>query len=640
MRRRLGYLIPVLLSTAAAASALALPTASASAVPASGAGALVPVSAAPSWAVHGKSLGAAPAGERDTATVYLRQPGTAAAERFAAAVSDPRSALYRHFLTPAQYRTRFAPGAQSVAAVTGYLKAQGLAIAAVPANHLFIQASGTFGQMQDAFHAPLMTYQAGSARVVAPAAAPRLPASVAAEVSGVAGLDTRNTATVRVSPARMSAAGAITCSSYALEHTATMPAAYGHTVFPTQGCGYTPRQMQGAYDTRGLLARGVDGRGVKVAVFLFYPTPTAASDIDTFAANHGLPQLAPGQFTQVLPSSFNYGPSSGCPPLSAVTQESVGDLESVHEMAPGAGLVYVAASDCQPQDLLATINQTVDNHLADIVTNSWTLVTQGVPPAVRDAAHQAYLQAAAEGMSFFYASGDGGDLSTVLGAPYSSWPASDPAVTAVGGTSLLAGPGGQREGELGWGMTLDPVVTSGTAAGYGLPLPGQFAGGSGGGPAPEYAQPAYQAGVVPAALAGVTDPRRVVPDVAADADLLATPALLGITVNGTYIEGGGGGTSLSTPLFAGVQALTDQEAGGPLGFVNPAVYLLRGTAILHDITAAPVPVAVAATYQGTTYLDTLQGDTSLTATPGYDDQTGLGSPDGAVYAAVLSHLGK
>lgn len=473
--------------------------------------------------------------------------------------------------------------------------------------------------------------------MVAPATALRMPADVAAGISGVTGLDAANTAPVRISPTA-TAAGPVTCSSYAFQHTATLPAAYGHTVFPARGCGYTPAQIHGAYDTSGLLARGVDGRGVKVAVFLFYPTPTAESDIDTFAANHGLPRLAPGQFTQVLPSSFDYSSSSGCPPPASVQQESTGDLESVHEMAPGADLVYVAAPDCQPQDLLATLNQTVDNRLADIVTNSWTLVTAGVPAAVRDAAHQAYLQAAAEGMSFFYSSGDGGDLSTVLGAPYSDWPASDPAVTAVGGTSLFAGPAGQREGELGWGSTLDPVVTSGTTTAYALPLPGQFAGGSGGGPAPEYAQPAYQAGVVPLALAGATNPRRVFPDVAADADLLATPVLVGVTVNGAYTEGGGGGTSVSTPLFAGLQALTDQEAGGPLGFINPAIYLLRGTGILHDITAVPVPVAFASPYQGQTYLDTLQADTSLTATPGYDDQTGLGSPDGAVYAGVLSHL--
>jgi len=624
----------LIVGAAGAVQALSVPAADAGSSP------LVPVSAAPTWTGHAKALGAVPAGQRQTVTVYLSQPRAAAAQSFAAAVSDPRNPLYRHFLTPAEYRSRFAPSPAEVATVSGYMRAQGMRVAPVPANHLYVTASGTVSQLQEAFHTTLMSYQADGASAVAPAGAARVPAEVAADVAGVTGLDTRITAMVRSGPAYRAAAGPVTCSAYAFQNEAALPPAYGRTTFPTQGCGYTPAQVQSAYGTAALLGKGINGRGVKVAVFLFYPTPTAASDIDRFAAGHGLPQLAPGQFTQVLPPSFNFGPSSGCPSLQAVNEESVGDLESVHEMAPGAGLVYVAAPDCLPQDILATINQTVDNRLADVMTSSFNLVTAGVPASVRDAAHQAYLQAAAEGMSFFYSSGDGGDLSTALGSPHSTWPAADPAVTAVGGTSLFVGPDGRREGEIGWGMTLDPTVTSGATTAYALPLPGQFAGGSGGGPAPEYAQPSYQAGVVPATLAGVTDPRRVVPDVAADADLLATPVLFGITVGGTFTEAGGGGTSVSSPLFAGLQALTDQAAGGPLGLINPAIYQLRGAGILHDITAVPGPVAFAATSQGTTYLDTAQADTSLTATPGYDDQTGLGSPDGTAYVTVMSLLAR
>jgi len=231
MRQRSGYLISVALLIAAAA--LDATSAQAS-IPASWP--LTSVSATPAWTVHQKAVGAASAGQQETATVYLRQPRIVAAERFAAEVSDPRSALYRHFLSPAQYRTRFAPGSASVAAVSGYLRAQGLRIAAVPANHLYIQASGTVGQMQNAFHTALMTYEAGGTPVVAPAAALRLPTSVARDVAGVAGLDTRVTTAVRTSPAATS----VTCSAYTFQHTAVLPTAYGRTVFPTQGCGYTP----------------------------------------------------------------------------------------------------------------------------------------------------------------------------------------------------------------------------------------------------------------------------------------------------------------------------------------------------------------------------------------------------------------
>ncbi len=288
----------------------------------------------------------------------------------------------------------------------------------------------------------------------------------------------------------------------------------------------------------------------------------------------------------------------------------------------------------EPADLGALLIALYAEHLADVVTNSYALQFSAVPAAVISAAHQAFAQAAAEGIGFFYGSGDLGDYSPLLGTPQTIWPASDSLVTAVGGTSLFIGAHNNREGELGWGLTLDPVVTSGGGASYALPVPGQYFAGSGGGPAQGYAEPAYQRGVVPPSLAGPGNPRRVVPDVA-DADL-ATPVLVGIAINGTYTEAGGGGTSIASPLFAGLEALADQAADGPHGFVNPLLYLLHGTGIFHDITRRPAPVALALSISGTTYLDTLQGDTSLMAGPGYDDQTGLGSPDGAAYVGALS----
>lgn len=536
-----------------------------------------------------------------TMTVYIRQPHTAEAERYAEAVSDPRSPLYRHFLSPARYRARFAPTDDTVETVDDYLRDSGLTVQNAPANHLYVQATGTTAEVNRAAHA--------------------VPESLAPLIAGIFEPTTATTA-----PMTRTAAS---CSSYAFQTVTTLPRAYGRTEFPTQGCGYTPQQVHAAYDTAGLLAHGIDGRGVRLAVLLFYPVPTVVSDIDRFDANHGVPGLTPGQLTEVLPSGFVEPPPAGCP-LATDQQEAEGDLETAHDMAPGASLTYVAAASCAPEDILAATNEIVDQHLADIVTNSYTLAFASVPPAVQAAAHQAFVQAAIEGIGLFYGSGDLGDVSTFLGTPQTTWPESDPFVTSVGGTSLFVGRDGRREGEVGWGMTLDAVA----GTGYQAPVPGTFFLGSGGG-ITQYPQPFYQRGVVPPGLAGATDPRRVVPDIAADADL-ATPVLVGITFNGTYVEAGGGGTSLSSPLFAGIEALADQAAGGPHGFVNPLLYLLHGTGILHDISKLPHPVAMAYSLSGTTYLDTLQSDTSLVATPGYDDQTGLGSPNGAVYVTALA----
>jgi subtilase family serine protease len=544
-----------------------------------------------------------PPTQQTTMTVYIRQPKAADATAYATAVSDPRSPLYRHFLSPDQYRARFAPAATTVAAVDDYLRGAGLTVANGPANNLYVQAHGSASQVRHATDS--------------------VPATITPMIAGISARTGAPVADL------LPAATPVTCSSYAFQNFATLPPAYGRTRFPTQGCGYTPQQMHDAYQTTGLLAHGIDGRGVRLAALLFYPIPTVVADINRFDGNHGVPGLAPGQLTEVLPSSFVEPPPAACP-LADDQQEAEGDLETAHDMAPGASLLYVAAASCAPQDILAATNEIVDQHLADIVTNSYTLAFASVPADVQQAAHEVFVQAAIEGIGLFYGSGDLGDVSTVLGTPQTTWPESDPFVTSVGGTSLFIGQGNQREGEVGWGSTLDPVAGSG----YQAPVPGTFFLGSGGG-ITQYAQPSYQQGVVPAALAGTTNPRRVVPDVAADADLV-TPSLVGVTFNGTYVEAGGGGTSLSSPLFAGVEALADQAAGGPHGFVNPLLYQLRDTGILHDVSNVPAPLAFAYSLNGTNYLDTLQTDTSLTATPGYDDQTGLGSPNGAAYVATLA----
>ncbi len=183
--------------------------------------------------------------------------------------------------------------------------------------------------------------------------------------------------------------------------------------------------------------------------------------------------------------------------------------------------------------------------------------------------------------------------------------------------------------------------------------PADYAYGAGGGTSVYYRQPSWQAGIVPAKVAS-RSPRgqagavrmREVPDVALDGDP-ATGFQYGLTVR---LRGGEtgftlsriGGTSLSSPLFAGLEADAAQQAGGQLGFVNPALYSLAKTAF-HDVTDSPLGaghrVALARNewaHSGTgtgaiqTSLYTLgtdgTGTEALHATNGYDDVTGLGSP--------------
>ena len=252
-------------------------------------------------------------------------------------------------------------------------------------------------------------------------------------------------------------------------------------------------------------------------------------------------------------------------------------------MAPGASIYFVGVKSCNDVDFVPALNDLVDGHKADIVSNSYGNLGESTA-ADRNATERILTQAAIQGIGFYFSSGDSGDESNSgYGGPIPSadFPASSPLVTAVGGTSLGVDANGGVALEQGWTTGIsgfDP------ATGTYTPGPrGDFLYGAGGGPSRVFDQPDYQKGVVPNNLAtGVGQPkRRVVPDVGMVGDP-NTGFLVGQTQ--TFPEGVSydeyriGGTSLSSPLFAGVMALADQQAGVHHGFANPYLYSLAGSA--------------------------------------------------------------
>jgi hypothetical protein len=234
-----------------------------------------------------------------------------------------------------------------------------------------------------------------------------------------------------------------------------------------------------------------------------------------------------------------------------------------------------------------------------------------------------------------------------------------PHLTASSSTMPI-GANGAREWETGWG----DEVNSLSADGASWQQPATSAGGSGGGWLTGEPQPWYQRGVVPAGLETGPDGKidRVGPDISMDGDG-ATGYLVGGTPLGgspttdpgtwQYTQFGIGGTSLSTPLFAGVQALAQQANGGrPLGFANPEIYRRAGTPAIRDVTTLPdgaAPVAVryrVGGIAGPPMLYTMLGhtvpstpdQTSLTSTgPGFDTATGVGTPTGAYLRSFDQH---
>ena len=569
--------------------------------------------------------------------VYLQWRDPAGAESIAMAISTPGTPQFHHFLTPAQWASRFSATDADVAAVRSWLQGNGFHVGAVPSNHLFVPATADVATAERAFGVRLGYYRVHGQVLRAPATAPSIPSSLADVVLGVGGL-AQSRAHHDAPPPPAFVVGK-PCSTYWAEKFATrFPPAYG-TSQPFAVCGYTPQQLQGAYGLTDVYDAGIDGSGVTVAVVDAFAAPTISTDLQTYSSRHGLP--AP-DFTQ----------SNAGPPYKGPLADQQGwygeetlDLEAVHSMAPDASLLYEGAKSDQDPDILERVNDVVVNHKAEVITNSYGSYGENLPRSDIRAEHQVYQQAAAEGISMLFSSGDDGDEIQTIGYRSTDYPGSDPIVTAVGGTSLGVGPLDNYVFETGWGTKASSLFHHRWTP----KPPGDFLYGSGGGTSRIFAEPAYQQGVVPASLAGhFGGAGRVVPDVAIVGDI-NTGFLMGETQTFPghvvmYGEFRIGGTSLSSPLLAGIVALVDQKAGGPAGFLNPLVYTLDPSAF-HDVTSPGSKLAeLRVNYnndvdasQGRNFsLRTMNQTGTLHTKVGYDDVTGLGTPNGMTFVDDLA----
>jgi len=608
------------------------------------------------------SHGAASPADQVRLTVVLNLRDAAGAQALAEAVSTPSSSSYRHYLSASQFRAQFAPTSSQVAQVTGWLTSAGLRVVDVPANHRWVTVTGSVAAAQTAFGTRLGAFIVNGKTERAPLSAALVPPSVAGLVAGVDGLASvvRLNKPASVVPDKLGSAPAPAafvpgrpCSAYWDQKVATtIEGAYGGKL-PYATCGYTPAQLQGAYGVSGLIAAGNNGRGVKVGIVDAYAAPTIAADASTYASLHGQPAYRPGQLKQLTLPAYSQGywdkvNGDLCGENGWYGEETL-DVQAVHAMAPGANIVYSAARSCGDVDLIAAENRIIDNNAAQIISNSWGNPTELDPKtqgALLQAYTQTFLQAAAEGIGIFFSSGDNGDEIANTGVRSADFPASDPWVTAVGGTSLAVGSSNNRLFETGWG-TDKSVLTNGA---WSPAAPGNYIYGSGGGTSRVFEQPWYQRGVVPASISGYYGGAkgRAVPDLAAVGDP-NTGMLVGETQtfpDGSvrYSEYRLGGTSLSSPLMAGIEALADQSAGWAHGFANPAIYALAGSSAYHDVVAPAHTVAVVRTDNangvdpsgGLVYsLRTMNQTGTLVVAKGYDDVTGVGSPNGWQFVTEL-----
>jgi subtilase family serine protease len=385
---------------------------------------------------------------------------------------------------------------------------------------------------------------------------------------------------------------------------------------------YSPLQVERAYDLPPLYARGLTGRGRTIVIVDAGQSPTIRHDLRVFDDAFGIAAPPSLRIVQPLGPVPPFDP--GNPAMLAEASEITGDVETAHEIAPGANILLVegkltaTTADGQLAQAMTAENDVINSGVGDVFSQSFGTPEPNLGgPAAVEALRFAYRNAYRHHVTMLAASGDSGATGpTLTGTSFDRrvvyWPASDPLVTGVGGTELhLAASGRRTSPDTVWNDNANPVVQKLAGPEY------LWAGG--GGLSAVFGRPWYQDPV-----RGITGQQRGVPDVAMSASLSGAVLAYESFTGAPGRWGPGGGTSLASPLFAGVVAIADQYAHARLGLINPALYALdrRHAPGLVDVTQGNNTVSFTA--DGTTV--TVDGFPALR---GYDLASGVGTVDAA-----------
>jgi subtilase family serine protease len=613
-------------------------------------------------------------------TLWLRLHDRAGLDSLTRELYDPTSANYRHWLKPADFAARFAPTAQEAKVVEDFLTSHNLTVVAVGPANGFVRARGTVADAAKAFQVQINKFALNGQTFRANTTDPYIEGPAAALVKTVSGLDDqkfqhpvelqmnnpldKNTASVLNDPTSGAVAApdaaffssncftGVKTENFTTNGTYPTATYHGNGYYSPDnkpGCGYTPAEIQTAYNLTGLYAEGYDGTGQTIVIIDFCGSPTILHDANAFSKRFGLPPLNASNF-QII----DYPAAPQCEGLNA---EINIDVEWAHAIAPGANIDLLIAGSGTVAQSDEALYFAILSGFGNVISGSY-----GAPEAFLSGSellnqYDLTQIASGFGMSANFATGDSGDFTGFGLGPQVSSPASTPFATAVGGVSLALKPDNTIAFQSGWGTNAAFL----TNAGYILNPPfSEFIQGSGGGASQHFAE-FFQYGVLPGFF-------RQVPDISWLADPY-TGAIITITEPGVYpsqVWGPAGGTSLACPMFSALWAIANQEAGEPLGTAGAYLYgMPEGT--ITDV----VPVGSAANVAGTihesssqsthytaadlaaplngtttfysvlwkdpqqlatTFVLTFGTDTSLATTIGWDNVTGLGTPNGQAFA--------
>ncbi|MGZ3649897.1 MAG: protease pro-enzyme activation domain-containing protein [Bdellovibrionota bacterium] len=488
---------------------------------------------------------------------------------FVKRVQDPADPQYGHFLTSAEFKDRFAPSDDDVNQVLAYLQSKGITRASVHSNNLVIDAVAGAETVESAFQVELHEYQTKDGRRVhAPINEPDVSEEIATRLHGMTGLSSfqhsrphlkKNGATLN----EVAPDGVSSINSY-----------------------MTPPKIKSAY---GLSTAATAGNGETLA--LFELDGFQSSDISKYANTFSI--TAP-TINTILVDGASGSAGSDADEVSL-------DIELAMAASPGLSAINVYEGPNTDSGVLDTYSRIASDNSAKEVSTSWGAPEDTDTQSYLDAENTIFQQMAAQGQSVFAAAGDAGayDDTENPGTLTVDDPASQPYVTAVGGTTLsLIGNG--YGSETSWG-------TSSTSE------------GGGGGVSAVWSQPSWQSSLATVASKG-SNTRRMVPDVALDAN----------PNTGYSIYTGGawyaiGGTSAAAPLWAAFMAQVNQarlnNSMSRIGFANTSIYQLAQSSLasscFHDISDSSTNL-------------------HFPAVSGFDLSTGWGSFKGSALISALS----
>jgi subtilase family serine protease len=569
----------------------------------------------PRYVSTAKMIGPANPSAMMEVSLWLKPHNRDAMDTLAKQLYDRTSPLYRQFLTPAAIAARFAPTADEAATVAHFLESHKLQIVRVGPSNFFVRARGTVAAVEAAFGVSLNNYVVLGQTLRANDRDPVIDGAAGALVGAVAGLDSGSyshpamarSALLRSGTAGASKTAAGVASSdfytsacfgpsetetFSTNNTGALPVAtYKGAALQLQsltsaGCGYTPPPIHQAYHLNRLYKAGFTGAGQTIGIIDWCGSPTIQSDANAFSAKFNLPLLTSSNF------AITYTPTPSLCEEADDVEINI-DVEWAHAIAPGANINLIVPPSATFLDIDEATFTAVNYGLATVLSGSYGSPEEYTAETYLSTENLISEIGAMSGISSNYSSGDAGDFTYEFIPATVSAPADSPWATAVGGISLALNADNSIAWQSGWGNNQTLLAEAGFVPDPIAEETFGFIGGSGGGPSNCATQTTDQYGDI-TCVAGYPKPAfqsmlpgkvRLLPDISWLADPYTGVAIL-ISVPGSVPEQVWqvwGGTSVAAPMFSGLWAIANQEAGYPLGQAAQYVYSMPASTIFDIV---------------------------------------------------------